>query len=247
MKYEEVKTEGHLSNFIKCFWTSETSQQSIEHTILPNGYFDLIVEIKNGKTDKIKLTGIWTIPIDIKIASNTKIFAVRFKPLATELLENINLKALLNSFTIVQNTILNLDTLSFDSFSKFTRHIERHFESQIQQSRTICLKKISLFQHIFKKETFKVQELSEKSFWTSRQINRYFNSAYGISLKTYLNIVRCNLTYKSIVRKESYHQSEYFDQAHYIKNTKKYTGVSPKELSRNENDRFLQLLTLKAF
>ena len=247
MKYEEVNTEGHLSNFKKCFWTSETSQQSIEHTILPNGYFDLIVEIKNGKMDIIKLTGIWIIPIDIKTASNTKIFAVRFKPLATELLENINLKALLNSFTLVQNTVLNLDTLSFDSFAKFSRHIERHFENQIEQSRTICPRKISLFQQIFKKETFKVQELSEKSFWTSRQINRYFNSEYGISLKTYLNIVRCNSTYKNIVRKEPYHQNEYFDQAHYIKETKKYTGVAPKELNRNKNDRFLQLLTLKAF
>jgi len=247
MKYEEVKTEGYLSNFIKCFWTSETSSQNIEHTILPNGYFDLIVEIKNGKMDIIKLTGIWIIPIDIKTASNTKIFAVRFKPLATELLENINLKALLNSFTLVQNTVLNLDTLSFDSFAKFSRHIERHFENQIEQSRTICPRKISLFQQIFKKETFKVQELSEKSFWTSRQINRYFNSEYGISLKTYLNIVRCNSTYKNIVRKEPYHQNEYFDQAHYIKETKKYTGVAPKELNRNKNDRFLQLLTLKAF
>ena len=247
MKYEEVKTEGYLFNFIKCFWTSETTSQNIEHTILPNGYFDLIVEIKNGKTDKIKLTGIWTIPIDIKTASNTKIFAVRFKPLATELLKNINLKTLLNSFTIVQNTILNLDKLSFDNLTKFSQHIKRHFESQIEQSRSICPRKISLFQQIFKKETFKVQELSEKSFWTSRQINCYFNSEYSISLKTYLNIVRCNSTYKSIVRKEPYHQSEYFDQAHYIKNTKKYTGVSPKKLCRNENDRFLQLLTLKAF
>jgi AraC-like DNA-binding protein len=247
MKYEEVKTEGYLSNFIKCFWTSETSSQNIEHTILPNGYFDLIVEIKNGKMDIIKLTGIWIIPIDIKTASNTKIFAVRFKPLATELLENINLKALLNSFTLVQNTVLNLDTLSFDSFAKFSRHIERYFENQIEQSRTICPRKISLFQQIFKKETFKVQELSEKSFWTSRQINRYFNSEYGISLKTYLNIVRCNSTYKNIVRKEPYHQNEYFEQAHYIKETKKYTGVAPKELNRNKNDRFLQLLTLKAF
>jgi hypothetical protein len=97
MKYEEIKTDGYLSNFVKCFWTSETLTKSSDYTILPDGYFDLIVEIKNKKISSVKLTGIWTIPIDIKTEIQTEVFAVRFKPLAIELLENINLKALLNS------------------------------------------------------------------------------------------------------------------------------------------------------
>ncbi len=66
MQYEEIKTDGYLSNFVKCFWTSETLTNSSEYTILPDGYFDLIVEIKRKKFSSVKLTGIWTIPIDIK-------------------------------------------------------------------------------------------------------------------------------------------------------------------------------------
>jgi AraC-like DNA-binding protein len=39
-------------------------------------------------------------------------------------------------------------------------------------------------------------------------------------------------------------QEDYFDQAHFIKEIKKYTGTTPKELHKNENVRFLQLSTV---
>ena len=38
-----------------------------------------------------------------------------------------------------------------------------------------------------------------------------------------------------------YPQKDFFDQAHFIKEVKKYTGTTPKELYKNKNDRFLQL------
>ncbi|MDZ7878787.1 MAG: DUF6597 domain-containing transcriptional factor [Saprospiraceae bacterium] len=245
MTYKEVKTEGYLSNFVKCFWTSEILTESAERTILPDGYFDLIVEIREKKIDKIKLTGIWTIPIDIQTSTNVKVFAVRFKPLATELLENVNLRLLLNSSAILQNTFIGLDTLSYDNFEDFCQHIEQYLKSRIEQSKTITKSKIVLFGEIFKKETFNVKELSEKSLWTSRQINRYFNLSYGISLKTYLNIIRCKASYKDISKNKLIPQGKHFDQAHYIKEVKKITGKTPRALQKNENDRFLQLLTLK--
>lgn len=45
-------------------------------------------------------------------------------------------------------------------------------------------------------------------------------------------------------RKEFFIQVKtYFDQAHFIKEIKKYTEKTPRELSKNENVRFLQLAT----
>lgn len=245
MRYEEIKTDGYLSNFVKCFWTSETTEKSAEHTILPDGYFDLLVEIKNDKIFKIKLTGIWTIPVDIKTEPNTKIFAIRFKPLATELLENIKLKSLLNSSIILSISFLEIETLTVDSFENFCKQMTNILKNKIEVAKPICNRKISLFSYIFQKTTFNVGELSTKSNLASRQINRFFNIDYGLSLKTYIDIVRHNSIHKRIAKNEINPQIEYFDQSHFIKETKKFTGVTPKELRRNENDRFLQLLTLK--
>jgi AraC-like DNA-binding protein len=247
MKYEEIKIDGYLSNFVKCFWTSETLTKSSDYTILPDGYFDLIFEIKNNKISSVKLTGIWTIPIDIKTEIETELFAVRFKPLAIELLENINLKALLNSSINLGTDFIGIDKLAFDSFKDFCKHIEHYLKTRIEKTKTVRDLKIRLFNEIFKKEVFNVQELSEKVFWTSRQINRYFNLTFGLSLKEYLNIIRCNQTYKDISKNRLTLQSNYFDQSHFIKEIKKYTGATPTELKKNENDRFLQLSTIKGF
>ena len=245
MKYEEIKADGNLSNFVKCFWTSETLTKSSEYTILPDGYFDLIVEIRNEKISRIKLTGLWTKPIDVRTEINTKIFAVRFKPLAIELLENVNLKPLLNSSTNLSADFMGISDLAFDNFNNFCRHVENYLVSRIEKNKTINKLKLDLFNEIFKKEVFKVQELSEKTFWASRQINRYFNLTFGLSLKEYLNIIRSNQTFKDISNNKLAPQSNFYDQSHFIKEIKKFTGVTPSELKRNENDRFLQLLTIK--
>ena len=196
MKYEEIKTDGYLSNFVKCFWTSKTLTKSSDYTILPDGYFDLIIEIKNKNISSVKLTGIWTVPIDIKTEIHTEFFAVRFKPLAIELLENINLKSLLNSSICLGTDYIGIDNLSFDNFKDFCKHIENYLQNRIEKRKTVNDLKIRLFNEIYKKEIFNVQELSEKVFWTSRQINRYFNLTFGLSLKEYLNIIRSNQTFK---------------------------------------------------
>ena len=64
-------------------------------------------------------------------------------------------------------------------------------------------------------------------------------------MKTLLNIVRCNASYPDIAEGKLYPEKEYADQAHYIKEIKKYTDSSPSRLYKNENDRFLQLSAFK--
>ena len=84
MSYKEIKPTGILSNFVQSFWYYETSETAVNHTILPDGYFDLIVEFENQALSKVKLTGIWTTPKNIQIHKNTTFFAIRFKLLALE-------------------------------------------------------------------------------------------------------------------------------------------------------------------
>ena len=100
---------------------------------------------------------------------------------------------------------------------------------------------------IYSVRNHSVSEISQKVHWSSRQINRYFNNQFGISLKAFQSIVRCYETYKDIARGELFPEKNFYDQAHFIKEIKKYTGATPTELKKNENDQFLQLLTIKGF
>jgi len=89
-----------------------------------------------------------------------------------------------------------------------------------------------------------VKELSEKVFWSSRQINQYFNQQFGMSLKAYCNILRFQASLSQIKEGKLFPQLNFYDQSHFIKEIKKHSGVSPKELYKNENSRFLQFLVI---
>jgi AraC-like DNA-binding protein len=245
MTYSEKKVPTSLTHFLQSFWTSETFDEVIENTILPDGSFDLIVQIEKEKIKSIKLTGLWTQPIDIKTEKNTKRLAIRFKPLAAEYLFDLDFKNLLNTAATLPQTFWNLDQLGNYNFETFCKHVLNQIEQSFASVKNIDERKIKLFDLIFTKKAWTVKALSERVFWSSRQINRYFNAQYGLSLKMYLNILRCHATYENIAKNNLAAPVHYFDQAHYIKEVKKLTGTTPKALSQNKNDRFLQLSTIK--
>jgi len=79
---------------------------------------------------------------------------------------------------------------------------------------------------------------------SSRQINRYFNQQFGISLKAYCNILRFGASFKHISEGQLFPQESFTDQNHFIKQIKKYAGVTPKELSKNKDEQFIDMVSI---
>lgn len=246
MKYREIKPNGFMKNFVQCFWYYETTDKDIQHTILPDGYFDLIAEFENEVLTTLKLTGVWTKPKDIHIHQNTKFFAIRFKLLATEYLFQKEIKSILDTTQYIPFNFWSIDNYKSNEFDKFVIGTTDRIENSIKHLKEIDSRKINLFDLVYQHRIKTVAELSAKNYWSSRQINRYFNSQFGFSLKEFLKIVRCNASYGHISDGQLLPQEDYFDQAHFIKDLKKYTGATPKELHKNKNDRFLQLSKVKS-
>ena len=243
MKYREIKPDGFLNHFVQCFWEYENEEIQYDHTILPDGYFDLIVEYENKILSRVKLTGVWTKPINVNIPKSTKILAVRFKLLAAEYLFSHEIKSILDSTKDLDFSFWEINSLYCDDFDSFVHFISNKINFAFLGPKEIDCRKTNLFQLIYQDKKLSVKELSEQIFWSSRQINRYFNQQFGFSLKTYLNIVRCNASYKNIAEGQLFPKENFFDQSHFIKEIKKYTGATPTELLHNKNDRFLQLNT----
>ena len=242
MKYQEIFPEEKYSNLIENFWLfeNETSKDK-NYTVLPDGLIDIVIYFKENEIIEVQLYGIWTKQIDVVVQSNTNVLGITLKPIAAEYFLKQNVANILNNYKILENSFQGIDNLPLNNLQKFATA----FLNEIDLNSKIDSRKIELFKLLFDSfGVLTVEELSEKLIWSSRQINRYFKVKFGLSLKTYANILRCSSTYNAIEAGELSPTSSYYDQSHFIKEIKKHTGSNPKELHKNKNDRFLQFSDL---
>lgn len=150
-----------------------------------------------------------------------------------------------DSEEIKESSFWELDTTSFEDLESVTEKLNKRMLSILNSEKEVDVRKQRLFSLLYKTNGEQtVEDYSKQVFWASRQINRYFKSRFGISLKTYCKILKCYASYKHIKKGQFYPEYNYFDQSHFIKDLKKVTGNNPTELFENKNDRFLQLTTI---
>jgi AraC-like DNA-binding protein len=84
-----------------------------------------------------------------------------------------------------------------------------------------------------------VNELSDQLKINRRRLERRFTSAIGLSPKQLSKIIRVQATLKMIANNQFTsltaiaYEGNYYDQAHFIKDFKEFTGVSPKQFYVN--------------
>ncbi len=242
MKYEEINPKKSLLNYISLFWQIENpTSDARQYTVLPDGLFDLIIIIADYKIQNITLYGICTQEIDVIIPANATVIGIALKPVMAEFIFKKSIANILNSQKELDLTFWNIYQMDFNNFEGFVQQFSNAFPNEIK----IDNRKIDVFTLLFDSlGSITVEEISKKVFWGSRQINRYFTDKFGLSLKTYANILRCSAAYTDIRKGKLSPSVSYYDQSHFIKEVKKYTGSNPKELHQNENDRFLQFSPL---
>jgi AraC-like DNA-binding protein len=234
-----------ISHLVHSFWMLENKTgKNIPSTVLPNGMVDMAwIKINKGNW-QTSLRGIDTIPGQVMIPADAKIFTIGFKLLAVEYLPGHSIKDLLNKGQTVTHDAWQFeehDLANLESFSdKATQKIKSISTENIDS------RKKKLFELIYSSQgSISVQQLSENVFWSSRQINRYFNQQFGISPKAYCNIIRLGSSFKHISEGRLFPEQNFADQNHFIKEIKKYAGVTPKELSKNKDDRFIDITAIK--
>jgi AraC-like DNA-binding protein len=244
--YREFLVEGDLAHFLKCFWEFETGGQMARHTILPDGYFDLIAIQDQAREVRVELTGLWTKPVEVAIAPHTRLFGLRCKLLAAEYLFREPIADILDKEKDLPPDFWQLDQLPCYDAATMAKRLTVLLTQLRENGPPLDERKGRLFDQLYnRRESARVAELAATACWQSRQINRYFARQFGVPLKTVVKMLHCQAAYRGIVRGELNVSDHHFDQAHFIKDIRRFTGVSPKQLHKNENDRFLQLSTLK--
>lgn len=243
LQFKIIQPDLILSDFVESFWTlANHSENDKQIALLPDGRVDLLFSYSNIEPFSAMLMGLDNQPSQTIFSAKSNIFAVSFKLLAVEYILETTIK---NRMTLqLPTNCWNIYIKDLENFEDFVNKISEKIKT-ILQLKTIEEKKRKLFENIYSSNgSMTVKELSEKSFWTSRQINRYFNQYFDILLKEYCNILKFQVSLPQIQKGKFFPEQNFADQSHFIKTIKKHSGITPKELNRNENDRFVQFLAL---
>ncbi len=246
---------SELAEFVKCYWTLESAKEDtpLKNTIVPDGTMKLIFHYgdsykhhpNSGESiilPKCFLIGQLTRPYVVEPLGITGSFVVRFHPNGFLPFSTIPIKEM-------ENTAVSLDKLfgkdgeeigekilNANSTSERIKFIETFLLERLTDKQTIdYVVKSTIETILIANGHSSVNELSQQNKINRRQLTRKFSSVIGLSPKQLSKTVRIQATLKKLLSKEVAsltdlaYENEYFDQAHFIKDFKEFTGLTPKE------------------
>lgn len=233
-----------LKLFVNGFWMlANKKKQDKEVVVLPDGRIDLFFSHSDKEPYHVLLLGLTSKPELAAILSGTQTFAVSFTPLGAEYLLEEEVAGLVDTVMDLPADFWGLTDTVLDHFDTFCQTLTQILENRIPENPDS--RKQALF-HLLEitAGNIPVQDLGEQLHWNPRQINRYFNKQFGVPVKSYASILRFRSTFNQIREGKLYPEQHFSDQSHFIREIRKLSGVSPKELYKNKNDRFIQFSTL---
>ena len=255
MDYQTYEPGKDLSPFVKCYWTLESPENANPHkqTIVADGciemifhYGDLYKQYAEDGSAIIQprcfVIGQLTQPLEIEPTGETGIFSVRFHPEGFLPFATVPIREL-------ENKAVSLAVL----FGEDGRKTEQEILTATSTQNRIQLIELFLTRHLVSVEAIdrivastvetmltangqlQIDELTKQMSIKRRQLERKFSSTVGLSPKQLSKIIRLQATLKMLQTRQFTsltaiaYQGEYYDQAHFIKDFKEFTGLTPKE------------------
>ncbi|MCJ8155733.1 AraC family transcriptional regulator [Chryseobacterium sp. SSA4.19] len=241
LEYLSLKPDGILQDLVESIWMMRYhADETAESIIVPDGKLDIaLLAVENGNFEMF-ISGISTGPVIKPPFPKSTMMVISFHPVAAEYIFKQSFADLKNNR---QKLLSGYWGFCKEDLIDFERFYEKACHSiELQFTKETDPRKLRLFELIYSlKGAVTVKKLTQKTGWSSRQMNRYFNHWLGVSLKSYLNIIRFSNSMKQLKSGNFYPELNYGDQSHFIREVKKFSGVKPTILYKNENDRFIQL------
>lgn len=255
MDYQTFEPREELKDLIKFYWTLEApyDQNSVRQRIIPDGcmemifhYGDLYKQFLHDGNEIVQprcfVFGQITEPLEIQATGVTGIFSVRFfpngfDPFSIFPIESLENKA--NPLSILfpsHGELLEMQILNANDTSERIQIIESFLIDALKKEDTVDrVSTLSVERLLQSRGQLKIENLSVELNISRRSLERKFSSVIGMSPKQFAKVIRLQAClqlmekgeYKSLTSLA--YESGYFDQAHFIKDFKEFTGVSPKE------------------
>lgn len=254
MKPEIFEPSAALQEFVMCYWNLEGDKASTpaKNTIVPDGTMKLIFHYadtyrhhpKNGESmvlPRCFLIGQLTQPYVVEPLGQTGSFVVRFHPNGFLPFTTIPIRQMENTAVPVENLFgqegvrIGEQILRAQNTAERIACIEEFLCNRLTQKKTIDLVvKTTVDTILDANGKGTVDEFSRKLKINRRQLTRKFSAATGLSPKQLSKTIRIQHALKAMLCEEVEsltelaYENDYFDQAHFIKEFKAFTGLTPK-------------------
>lgn len=259
MHYQTFDPSETLKPFINCYWILESPAETIpeKQRIVPDGcmemifhYGDLYRQYLNENNSIVQprcfVIGQLTTPLYIQATGKTGIFSVRFHPGGFSPFSSYPLKEMENTAIALEKIFgelaapLEEKILSANDPVQQITIIEQFLtERMLHADNVDRLVKSTVDTMLTINGQISIDELSQQMQVHRKQLERKFSTAVGLSPKQLSKIIRLQATLKLLVNNRVTsltalaHEADYYDQAHFIKDFKEFTGVSPKKFFSN--------------
>lgn len=257
--YREYRPQGPIAKYIDCIWMEDfcQNQGKTVHHIVPDNSIELIFSrspiqrVLSACTSPIslksQLVGLKTRPQRVS-ADISPVLGVRFKPRGLYPFLQGKVKDTVDECISPEIAFgsdiqkLEEQVLHAASFEERVKYITSHFGRRLIRYNG---QEDFLFDAVLEaletsKGTLSIQELSLKFGVSIKTVERRFRAHVGLTPKKYALSLRVIEALKSAratkTENLSYtaHKYSFFDQAHFIKEVKKYTEMLPKDFAKRD-------------
>jgi hypothetical protein len=260
MDYQTFKPQPDFESFIKCYWTLKVPAEPVaeKQRILPDGCLELIFtladDIKRYTSEddfiiqpRAMVLGQISEPFFIQPTGAVDTFAVRFYPCGFAPFTEMGINDFANKETPVTSVFEEEIAKSLESGivdAKDTKEriqiVEEFLSAQMREADVIdSILKSTIDTIVLTKGRVAINEILKDELPRRRQLERKFSQRVGISPKQLGRIIRLQETLKMLLNRstgnltEIAYENEYFDQSHFIRDFKEFTGVNPTEFYKD--------------
>ena len=252
MKFEKYFPSERLKDYIKYYVVSENNALS-QYKVFPSPglvigfqYKGQLSILKDNTESKLATAGITGISDGYKIFQNSENIGtvlVFFSEAGFAHFASCPVNELFN-LSISLDSILNktrIEEVEDKLASAITdkqkiKVVEQFLLSQLKDIQTdkLIVEAVKLIYQ--SKGSIRIKELNEKLFISQSPFEKRFRKVVGTTPKKFASIIRFNTILSSLTQAKSLteicYDNNFFDQAHFSKEFKQYTGESPENFKR---------------
>ncbi|RPD41519.1 AraC family transcriptional regulator [Chitinophaga barathri] len=262
MNYQTFQPHTDLASLVKCYWSLEVPAETDaqKQRILPDGCIEMIFilgdDIKRYTSEtkfiiqpRAVVVGQITEPFIIEPTGYVQCFAARFYPYGFANFITTPVKDLANKETPICQLFeersakeLEQNIIRAENNAKRIEIVEAFLSNKLHEQATIDhIVKTTVDTLLSTKGNTSIHSILKEDLSKRRQLERNFFKQVGLSPKQLGKVIRLQTALKMLLNQKTEnltriaYESAYYDQAHFIKDFKEFTGINPKKFLDDEN------------